>query len=216
MPLAMMLASGATNALASKIGGKYILLVGLPLFAAGMTYIAWNAHVDSNRWSFLPGLVAGGLGLACVWGPVYSIATRDLRPELAGVASGVINTMQELGGVLASAVIGALLQNRLALALHDRAIDASAQLPPQLRPGFVDGFSNAARSGFQIGAGQFGSSPIQQLAHSVFTNAFVDAMRPALLVSIAVVLLAALCTLGVRQRQAPVAVAEPATHKEVA
>jgi EmrB/QacA subfamily drug resistance transporter len=216
MPLAMMLASGATNALASKIGGKYILLVGLPLFAAGMTYIAWNAHVDSNRWSFLPGLIAGGLGLACVWGPVYSIATRDLRPELAGVASGVINTMQELGGVLASAVIGALLQNRLASALHDRAIDASAQLPSQFRQGFVEGFSNAARSGFQIGAGQFGNSPIQQLAHSVFTNAFVDAMRPALLVSIAVVLLAALCTLGVRQRQAPVAMADPATQQEVA
>lgn len=71
-------------------------------------------------------------------------ATRSLDPKLAGVAAGVINTLQELGTVVASAAVGALLQNRLALALHDEAVARSSQIPADFRAGFVDGFSHAA------------------------------------------------------------------------
>ena len=53
----------------------------------------------------MPGLVLGGLCLAGVWTPVYSLATRDLQPRLAGVASGVLNTVQELGTVIGSATL---------------------------------------------------------------------------------------------------------------
>ena len=91
------------------MNGKYLLIPGLALFAAGMAYIDWAAHADASRWSFLPGLIAGGIGMGFTWVPVFSLARRDLRPELAGVASGLLSTIQELGGVLASAAVGALL-----------------------------------------------------------------------------------------------------------
>src|SRR3989475_10966595 len=84
-----------------------------------------------------------------IWTPVFSIGTRDLPAHLGGVASGVINTIQELGGVLASAVLGAFLQTRLAMALRDQAVAASGQLPDQYRSAFVSGFSNAAHTGFR-------------------------------------------------------------------
>ncbi len=149
-----------------------------------------------------------------IWTPVFSIATRDLPAHLGGAASGVINTIQELGGVLASAVIGAFLQNRLALSLHDHAVDASAQLPAAYRADFVNGFTNAAHSGFQVGAGQSGASlnlppQIAAIAQQVFTHAFVDAMHPTLLVPIAILVLAAFATLFVRApRKAHLAVHE--------
>ncbi|HEV2218143.1 MAG TPA: DHA2 family efflux MFS transporter permease subunit [Candidatus Dormibacteraeota bacterium] len=196
-PLAMMFASGAAAALVQKVDGKYLLIPGLLLFAAGVGYIDWAAHADSSRWSFLPGLLASGVALGFVWTPVFSIGTRNLKPEMAGVGSGVINTIQECGGVLASAAVGALLQNRLAVALHDRAVTAAAQLPPDARQGFVSGFSHAARTGFEVGAGQTGASlppALQQIAHFVFTNAFVDAMRPTMLLPIALVVIAAAAT----------------------
>ena len=174
-----------------------MLLVGLLLFAAGMGYLGWSVHVDSARWSFLPGLIPAGVGMACIWGPAFSLATRDLQPETAGVASGVLNTLQELGGVTASASVGALLQVRLATALRQQAVSYSGQLRAQFRSPFVDGFSQAASSGLQIGAGQTDSSinlppgvpaqvvlQLQQLATAVFTHAFVDAMRPTLLLPI--------------------------------
>jgi hypothetical protein len=154
---------------------------------------------------------------------LFSVATRDIRPELAGVASGVVNTIQEMGAVIASAAVGALLQNRLATALHDEAVHYSAQLPPQFRDRFVDGFGQAAKTGFEVGRGQTGGSvdlpaglpgsvvqTIQQLAHDVFTNAFVSAMRPSMALPIAIIVLAALGCVALRTRplQAEVPVAE--------
>src|SRR5256712_13902240 len=115
--------------------------------------------------------------MGCIWTPVFTIGTRDLPAHLGGVASGVINTIQELGGVFASAVVGALLQNRLALALHDRAVAASGQLPAQYQKPFADGFSNASHTGLEVGAGQPGPTldlraQGQPLAHYAFTPAF--------------------------------------------
>jgi len=141
--------------------------------------------------------------MGCIWTPVFSIATRDLPVRLGGVASGVINTIQELGGVLASAVIGAFLQNRLAVALHDRAVASSGQLPEQYRGPFVDGFSHAARAGLEVGVGQSGAglqlpAQVQAIAHHVFTHAFVDAMHPTMVVPIAILVLAAAASVFVR------------------
>jgi EmrB/QacA subfamily drug resistance transporter len=212
MALTMMLFSGVVAPLAARFG-KYILMIGLTLFAIGIAYIAWRVQVDANRWSFVPGLVVGGLGLAGVWTPVYSLATRDLQPRLAGVASGVLSTVQELGTVIGSAAIGAVLQNRLATGLHDHAVGYASQLPELFRARFVDGFSQAASQGLQVGRGQTGGSlqlpagvpaqvvqELERLAHAVFTQSFVDAMRPSMALGIVVVLVAAVGVFGVRAR----------------
>jgi hypothetical protein len=137
----------------------------------------------------------------------------------------VINTIQELGTVVASAVVGALLQNRLATALHDQALARATQLPAEVRSQFVDGFSHAARNGFQVGAGQSGASlqlppgvpaqvvqMLQDAAHYVFTHAFVDAMKPTLILPIVIIVIAAAGTFFVRADR-PAAAAEPAEEK---
>jgi hypothetical protein len=82
-------------------------------------------------------------------------------------------------------------------------VAASGQLPQQYRAPFVNAFSNAAHTGFEVGAGQSGASlqlpaQVQQIAHLVFTNAFVDAMHPTLLLPIAVLVVAALAAVFVR------------------
>ncbi|MFI5282238.1 MAG: DHA2 family efflux MFS transporter permease subunit [Candidatus Dormibacterales bacterium] len=202
-PLAMFFSSGLAGALAQRINGKYLLVPGLLFLAGGSGYIDWAAHAGSGRWAFTAGLVVSGLGMGFIWTPVFSIATRDLPAHLGGVASGVVNTIQELGGVLAGAVIGAFLQNRLAGALHDQAVAASGQLPRQYRAAFVDTFSHAAKAGFEVGAGQSGVSvelpaQVQAIAHSVFTKAFVDAMHPTMVLPIAVLVLAAIAAAFVR------------------
>jgi EmrB/QacA subfamily drug resistance transporter len=213
-PLAMMVSSGFANAPAGqRVSPKHLLVAGLLMLAAGSAYIAWTAHAGSGRWDFVPGLVISGLGMGFIWSPVFSLATRDLRPELGGVASGVLNTIQELGAVVASASVGARLQNRLATALHERAVASAGQLPEGFRGGFLDGFANAAKRGLEIGAGQTGArlslppgtpsqvaQQIQRLAQATFAHAFVDAMRPALLLPIGVIVVAALVALTARGR----------------
>jgi EmrB/QacA subfamily drug resistance transporter len=224
-PLAMIVSSSVASSLVQKVNGKWLLIPGLLMFAAGVAYIDWIAQTDSGRWAFLPGLIVSGLGLGCVWTPVYSIATRTLDPRLAGVASGVINTLQELGTVIASAAVGALLQNRLAIGLHDEAVAHSVQLPADFRSAFVDGFSHAAHAGFEVGAGQTGSSlqlppgvpqqvvvTLQDAAHYVFTHAFVDAMRPSLILPISLLIVAALAAFFVRADR-PASAVEPSEER---
>jgi len=213
-PAAMFLSSGAANGPAGqRLDPKWLLVPGLLLLAAGSAFIAWDVQADSGRWSLVPGLVVSGVGMGCIWGPVFSVATRNIRPELGGVASGVLNTIQELGAVIASAGVGALLQNRLAVALHHRAEAAAGRLPAAFAGHFGAQFARAARHGLEIGAGQTGGAlPVpggtasatvallRSLAHGVFVNAFVDAMRPTLLLPITVLVLAAVVALGVRGR----------------
>jgi hypothetical protein len=104
-------------------------------------------------------------------------------------------------------------------------VASAHQLPAQFQDGFVGAFSGAARGGLEIGAGQTGSSlpiplglpgplvqQLQQLAHTTFTHAFVDAMRPTLVLPIMVIVAAALvaCTARGRSRTEP----EPAPERE--
>ena len=213
-PGAMFFASGVANGAGAKADPKYLLVPGVFLLAAGSAWIAWVATATGGRWALAPGLVLGGVGMGFIWGPVYNIATRDLQPALAGVASGVLNTIQELGAVIASASVGALLQNRLAISLHDQAVAAASQLPPQFQQRFISAFSNAASGGFEIGAGQTGgnfslppgtppdvAARVTALAHGVFANGFVDAMRPTLILPIAVIVAAAIVAMAVRPRR---------------
>jgi EmrB/QacA subfamily drug resistance transporter len=214
-PVAMMLASGPIAALIQKGYAKRILFFGLLLFVAGQGWIAYTVSAGGDRWALLPGLIVAGLGMAGVWTPLFDLGTRTLKPRLAGAASGVFSTIQELGAVLATAVIGAVLQNQLATALRSEATTYSARLPQPYRAPFVDGFAAAAKQGLEVGAGQSGTtlqlppdtSPdlaaqIAQLAHVVFTHAFVDAMRPAMAVALALVFVGALVTLRARQPKA--------------
>lgn len=228
MSLTMLLVSPISNTLTQRFSGKYLLLLGLLLFAAGMGFLDWRIHVDTTRWSFLPGLIVAGAGMACVWGPAFSLATRNLTPQLAGVASGVLNTLQELGGVTASAAVGALLQNRLATALHDQSVLYAGQLPQPLRAPFITGFSNAATKGLEVGAGQTGGSvplppglpasvvqQIQQAAAQVFSHGFVAAARPTLALPLVILLLAAVSCLAL-QHPASTPTTVPAPEPEPA
>jgi len=215
-PGAMFLSTGPANGPASqRLGAHRILTAGLLLIGAGAAYIVWDAQAGSSRWSLVPGLVLAGLGMGCVWGPAFQLATRDLRTHLAGIASGTVSTISEMGAVIASASVGALLQNRLATSLHTQAIAASDHLPAQVASSFVAGFSSAAASGLQIGAGQSGATlsipagtpaslaaTLQSLAHSVFTQGYVSAMKPTMLLPIGVLLLAAVASLFARGRSA--------------
>jgi len=82
------------------------------------------------------------------------------------------------------------------------------------RAPFVNGFSNAAHGGFEVGAGQSGASlqlpeQVQAIAHYVFTQAFVDAMHPTLVLPIVVLVAAAFAAAFARpHKQAAIAAYE--------
>ena len=210
--LAMMITSGVVGGLSGsgKLSMKWVLVAGLLLFAAGMGYVIAVAKPDSGQWAFVPGLVTAGIGLGCVWTPVFGLATRDMPPSRAGIGAGVLDTVQEFGSVLATAVLGALLANRIAASMVAQAQVAAAGLPEQAQAAFLAGMTTAGSGGVEVGAGQAAADAlpagvpagiaeqIQQAAQQAFAGAFTEAMRPTMLMPIAVILLAAVGVLFVR------------------
>ena len=201
--------------LADRFGGKYLLMAGLAIFGAGAGVVTLLATVSSTQSTFILPFVLTGFGLGLVFAPMTTVAMQDIKPAMAGAASGVLNTTRQLGAALGAAAVGAVLQNRLAASLHDQAVAAAHQLPPAFQGRFVDGFSQAAKSGLQVGRGQTGASlptglpaqiagQLERLIHEVFNNAYVIALRPTVAVAVGVLFVASLsCLFVINRRRAP-------------
>ena len=215
LTLCMVIVGPFAGRLTDRIGGRYILMLGFVLFAAGLAGLALVESVTSTSFTFTLPLAVTGLGMGCTIAPLTTEAMREVAPIMSGAASGTLNTSRQVGAAIGSAVIaGAVLQNQLASAMHDRALTAASQLPPQIRQGFINGFAGVARNGLEVGRGQSGGAQlpvglppqavqlVQRLAHEVFVNAYTTAMRPALAVAVAGLLIGALsCGLIARRAQ---------------
>jgi len=195
--------------LTDKIGGKYILFSGLILFAVGMGWVVLIATAHSAWYDFLAPLIVAGLGMGGTFAPMTTTAMRDVDPRTAGAASGVLNTTRQVGSVIGTAAVGALLQNRLVSSLTSQAAAASASLPPQARGPFVSGFRQAATSGLLGGApsssAPAGTSPglaaqLRRLGAEVFSQGYVHAMRWTMVLPIAVIVLAAVSCLAIKNK----------------
>jgi len=208
MSLVSMFVAPVAGRLADKLGGKYILMFGLVLWVVGLSILVSSAHVDSNRDDLIPGLLIAGLGLGCTFAPLQTIAMRNIKPQMAGAASGFINTTRQLGAVVGSAAVGALLQTQLADKLAERARANAGSLPPEFHDRFVQGFQNVGSSGLEVGAGQAGTqlppgTPQQviDLSLKTFHEGFTNAMRSTMILPLSVLAIAALTLLFVKRRK---------------
>ncbi|MDO8691379.1 MAG: DHA2 family efflux MFS transporter permease subunit [Dehalococcoidia bacterium] len=223
MPLTMMLVAPWSGRLADKTGGKYFLMMGLLVFAAGMGMLLWVATPESTWTTFLVPLIIAGFGLGNIMAPSSTIAMRHVSPRLAGGASGVFNTTRQLGAVLGSSVVGAVLQNQLSTSLHNQAVAYSTKLPAQAQQAFINSFNGVAKSGIEFGRSA-GSDPqlaagippqiadlVRTLGRTVFVNGFTDAIRPTIMVPIAFLVLAAVACLAVEGKKQASARADSAS-----
>jgi EmrB/QacA subfamily drug resistance transporter len=208
MSVVSMFVAPVAGRMADRIGGKYILMTGLALFAAGMWIFLASTHPDSTRLHLLPGILVAGLGMGMTFAPLQTVAMRNIEPRMAGAASGLINTTRQLGSVIGSAAVGALLQNQLAVKLTESAKDHAAALPPQLRDGFVAAFNRATGGGLEVGASRsaanFGAQVpemVRKVAVDTYHVGFTNAMHATLVLPIAILGLAALSCLAVKRRR---------------
>lgn len=193
VPLALgsMFTAGPAGILSEKFGGKYILTAGLSMFGIGITWIFLVADTNSSWTAFVGPLFVAGLGAGCTFAPMGSEVMRNVPPQLTGAASGVNNALRQVGSVLAGAIIGAVLQAKLVSAMRDQATTVAQSLPQDYRADFVSGFADGAQH-VEVGTQQGASLPadvpqdvaqrIQELAGKVFSEGFVDALQPTMLV----------------------------------
>ncbi|MGO8956964.1 MAG: DHA2 family efflux MFS transporter permease subunit [Streptosporangiaceae bacterium] len=192
--LVSMFVAPAAGRMSDRIGGKYILFSGLLLFGAGMGAIAFTAQTDSAWYDFLAPQFVAGVGIGCIFAPLTTIALRNVNPMMAGAASGVFNTTRQVGTVIGTAGIGALLQNRLVSAFTDQTHVRAGHLPAAAQQKIISGFQAAARNGLEVGSGHRAAG----LGGAIFTHGFVQAMRPTMAVPILFLLAGAACCLFIK------------------
>jgi EmrB/QacA subfamily drug resistance transporter len=141
LPLAggIIVSAGIASGLVTKFGFKPILTTGLVLTAIALV---WFSQVEVGG-SYLgdilfPSLVAAvGLGFAFV--PMTIAAVAGVEPHETGLASGLINTSQQVGGALGLAILASIANSRTD-SLMTEAGGAAAALPNALTEGFQIAF----------------------------------------------------------------------------
>lgn len=136
--------------MADRVHPRGITAVGISLTAASLLWVALVMKPDTQTWQLLPPMALMGLGNAFMWGPLGATATRNLPLRAAGAGSGVYNTTRQVGAVLGSAAIAALIEARLSADLSGMAAGAGGMqqavgrtLPRQVREGFSNAMSEA-------------------------------------------------------------------------
>jgi EmrB/QacA subfamily drug resistance transporter len=96
--------AGASQALVTRIGARPVLVTGLALITGGMIWysqIPVHGRFASN---LLPGYLLVGVGMAFSFIPISIAALAGVEDREAGLASGLINTAQQIGGALGVAI----------------------------------------------------------------------------------------------------------------
>jgi MFS family permease len=120
---------------------KPVLLIGMTTLTAGLVYFTQVSVGGSYLGDLLPGflLIAVGIGFSFV--PISIAALAGVQPAEAGLASGLINTSQQIGGALGIAALSTIATSRTEDALASGSTQAAA---------LVDGFQGAFLAGMII------------------------------------------------------------------
>ena len=153
--------------LESRLGGRGVLALGAALSALGSAGLIATLHARGasvTSWDFIPALLAMGLGFGNVGPRLFEVVLARVHPDHAGSGSGVLTTINQLGGAVGVTVVGLALFSLLG----SNAASTVASYTPQVRA--------AATTEFHIPPSQLAAFTRQ------YDNCFVkriDAKDPA-------------------------------------
>jgi EmrB/QacA subfamily drug resistance transporter len=135
--------------LTDRVHPRGLTAFGITTTGVSLLWLSRLMTPGSSLWPILVAMGLMGIGSAFMWAPLGATATRNLPLASAGAGSGVYNTTRQVGAVLGSAAIAALLQARLAANLPGMPTTGDAMprlggvLPPQVERGFAQAMADA-------------------------------------------------------------------------
>jgi EmrB/QacA subfamily drug resistance transporter len=141
----------AGRRLVPRIGPKPVIGLGMVLAAAGMVMITGLGVDSSYTPDVLPSLCVFGLGMGLTMSTAMGTATLGVRPEDAGVASAMVNTGQQVGGSIGTAVLSTLAATAATNYVHGKVPTHAV-----LAQAAVHGYTTA----FWISAGIFAAGAL--------------------------------------------------------
>ncbi|MFD5517098.1 MFS transporter [Streptomyces sp. NPDC127066] len=145
LPLTVAIIIGSTQIsarLLPRVAPRVLMVPGMVLAAGGMLFFTQLTVDSAYATELLPGLLLLGLGMGLTFMPVFATATAGVAPQDAGVTSATVNTSQQVGGS-----IGTALLNTIATTASTAYIAAHLRDPAQreliTREGVVHGYTVA-------------------------------------------------------------------------
>jgi EmrB/QacA subfamily drug resistance transporter len=108
----IMISAGIASNVAPRVGVRPVAAVGMLLTALGMLLFARMPVDGSYLTDVLPGMLVASLGMGAVFMPLTLVATTGLEDEDQGLASGLFNTSQQIGGALGLAILSTIAAGR--------------------------------------------------------------------------------------------------------
>jgi EmrB/QacA subfamily drug resistance transporter len=150
--MAMIMPAGAIGQtrLLPRFGPRPLVAAGMLLSAAAMLMLTGVTVHSSYGTDVLPGLLVVGVGLGLIFAPAMDTATRGVEGSDAGVASALVNTGQQVGGSVGTALLSTLAAS--AAGTYASAHGATAEVAAQAAVhGYTTAFTWAAGV-FAVGA----------------------------------------------------------------
>lgn len=97
-----------------RLGPRPLIPPGMAIAAAGLALITGITTDSSYAGNVLPGLLVMGVGFGLIMAPSFETATNGVAPSDAGVASAMVNTSQQIGGSLGTALLSTMFANAAA------------------------------------------------------------------------------------------------------
>jgi EmrB/QacA subfamily drug resistance transporter len=129
--LGIILGAGLSAQLLTRVGPRVLMAGGLLLAAVGMVMLT-RIGVDTGFWSHVfPAELVISFGIGVTFGPMSNTALVGVADHDAGVASALINTSQQIGGSLGTALLNTIFTSAVAgyLTDHQHEITSPSQLP---------------------------------------------------------------------------------------
>jgi EmrB/QacA subfamily drug resistance transporter len=129
--------------LVTRVGVKRVLVIGMVFLTAGLAYFTQVSVGGSYATDLLPGFLVIAVGMGFTFVPISIAALAGVKPSEAGLASGLINTSQQIGGALGIAALSAVATSTTTSRLADGSQQTVA---------LVDGFHAAFVGGTAVAA----------------------------------------------------------------
>ncbi len=127
--MVMVASTVSTAVLLPRVGPRPLVPLGMLIAAVGVALLRQLGLNTAYSSGILPGLLLVGLGLGLVFGCAINTATFGARPEDAGVASAMVNTSQQVGGSIGTALLNSIAASAVSayLLAHGRTPENLAQ-----------------------------------------------------------------------------------------
>ena len=134
----IIIGAGLSQSLVPKLGAREVPLIGIPMAIVGLLLFTRLEPSGSYLTDLLPGIMLASIGMGLTFVPVTLIATSGISGDDAGLASGLYNTSQQIGGALGLAILSTFAVSKTEDVL---ASTGSAQpSPADQAQALVDGF----------------------------------------------------------------------------